>query len=70
MSGLFGGGRKAQQEAQRQQQIAREEQAVANNRQLAELNRSSERAVLSRRNPRGRRLFADSGDTNLPSTLS
>lgn len=68
MSGMFGGS--ARREARRQQQIAREEQAVANNRQLAELNRSSERAALSRRNPRGRRLFADSGNNNLPGTLS
>lgn len=68
MSNMFGGG--ARKEARRQQEIAREQQQVANNRQLAELNSSSNRAVLSRRNPRGRRLFADSGNTNLPSTLA
>lgn len=70
MGSVFNGGKKARQEAQRQQQLAREEQQVANNRQLAELNRSSERAVLSRRNPRGRRLFSDSANNNLPGTLS
>lgn len=69
MSSLFGGG-SARREAQRQQQIAREQQQVANNRQLAELNRSSERAALSRRNPRGRRLFADSGNATLPNKLA
>lgn len=38
---------------------ARQEQRVANDRQLAELNRAESRAALSRRNPRGRRLFSD-----------
>lgn len=68
MGALFGGG-KAQKEAQRQAELARQQQAVANNRQLAELNRSSERATLSRSRPRGRRLFADSGDSQLKTTL-
>ncbi len=66
MGSLFGGNK----EAKRQQEIAREQQQVANNRQLAELNRSSDRAILSRRNPRGRRLFADSGNNSLPNTLA
>ena len=65
MSFLFGGG-----EAKRQAQQAREQQQVANNRQLAELNRGSERALLSRRNPRGRRLFADAASNNLQKTLA
>lgn len=68
MGNVFGGS--ARKEARRQQQIAREEQQVANNRQLAELNRAGDRAVLSRRNPRGRRLFSDSGNNNLPNTLA
>lgn len=68
MGDILGGG--ARKEARRQQQLAREQQAVANDRQLAELNRSSERAALSRRNPRGRRLFSDSSNNGLPSTLA
>lgn len=54
MTAIFGGG-----EAKRQAERARKEQQVANDRQLAELNRSENRAALSRRNPRGRRLFSD-----------
>lgn len=65
MASIFGGG-----DAKRQAQQAREQQQVANNRQLAELNRGSERALLSRRNPRGRRLFADAGSNNLQNNLS
>ena len=55
MSEIFGGGG----EAKRQAEQARKEQQVANDRQLAELNRSENRAALARRNPRGRRLFSD-----------
>lgn len=54
--GLFGGG---QEEAREQAEQSRKGQQVANDRQLAELNRSEKRAALSRRNPRGRRLFSD-----------
>ncbi len=54
MSAIFGGG-----DAKRQAEQARKDQQVANDRQLAELNRSENRAALSRRNPRGRRLFSD-----------
>ena len=65
MSSMFGG-----KEAKRQQQLARETQNVANNRQLAELNRGTQRALLTRRAPRGRRLFADSGTSNMQQTLA
>lgn len=60
---LFGGGNKA---AARQAEESRQLQRVANDRQAAELRRESKSAAISRRNPRGRRLFADDGGkTNL-----
>jgi uncharacterized membrane protein (DUF106 family) len=69
MTSLFGGGgvQKARDEAQQTAKESREMQRVANDRQLAELNRSSERVAASRRNPRGRRLFTD---PNAKSNLS
>lgn len=66
MTQIFGGN----SDARRQAELARQQQQVANNRQLAELNRSSEAAGLSRARPRGRRLFADAGENQLKSTLS
>lgn len=66
MGAILGGGNK---EAKRQAELSRQQQKVANDRQLAELNRSSERALLSRARPRGRRLFADAGDSQLKGTL-
>lgn len=66
MMDVIGGGRR---DAKRQAELARQQQQVANDRQLSELNRASERAMLSRARPRGRRLFADSGDSQLKGTL-
>lgn len=66
MSSVLGGGAK---DAKRQAEIARSQQRIANDRQLAELNRASEKAILSRAAPRGRRLFADAGDSQLKNTL-
>ena len=50
MSAMFGGAAKEARKAQ-------EQQRVANDRQLAALNEQDKRAGISRRNPRGRRLF-------------
>lgn len=61
---LFGGG-----DAKEQAAIARQEQRVANDRQLAAANEQSQRAAVSRRAPRGRRLFEERSGGNLSSTL-
>ena len=58
--GLFGGG--ADKEAKQEAQKSRELQAVSNDRQLAEGNRADNKAAISRRPPRGRRLFEDGPD--------
>lgn len=47
-----------------------QEQKVANDRQLAALNTSESKAGLTRRKPRGRRLFADAGKDSLPETIA
>lgn len=55
VQGLFGGDSSAKKEAAKQRQL----QQVANDRQLSELNRESSSSAISRRAPRGRRLFED-----------
>ncbi|MCZ4073551.1 hypothetical protein [Agrobacterium sp. LMR679] len=58
VKGLFGGSDKsAKQEAEKSRQL----QQVANDRQLAEANRNNQAVAATRRAPRGRRLFEDSG---------
>lgn len=60
---LFGGGG-ASAEARKSQRL----QDVANQRQLAQLQAEDRRTIAPRRNPRGRRLFAD--DSSLKDTLA
>lgn len=75
--GLFGGGgdggaaaAKAQSDnAIAEQQKSREIQTVANDQQLASQNRNSNAAEISRRLPRGRRLFQDNGNSSSSSVL-
>lgn len=62
MTFLFGGNGAAKQQQQAQQ--------VANDRQLAALNSSDNQALLTRKNPRGRRLFADASKSTLPDNLA
>lgn len=63
VSGIFGGGDNGAARAAKQ---SRELSQVAADRQAAELRRDSQNAAISRRRPRGRRLFADEGGkTNL-----
>jgi len=50
--------------------MQRKQQEVANDRQLAELNRSESSAALSRRNPRGRRLFSDAAVSDRKANLA
>lgn len=64
VQGLFGGSQR--KEAQR----AQAEQRVAADRQLAAQQGAEERSTFSRRNPRGRRLFADANASSLPSTVA
>lgn len=47
-----------------------QEQKVANDRQLAALNTSESNVGLTRRKPRGRRLFADAGKDSLPEKIA
>ncbi|MBX3580077.1 MAG: hypothetical protein KF723_22975 [Rhizobiaceae bacterium] len=62
---LFG-----QSDAVKEAQISREQTQIAQSRQLGELNRSDGATGLSRRPPRGRRLFADAGSATLKGTLA
>lgn len=57
MSTLFGGGvdKAAQRRSQRLQEIA-------NDRQLAQLSQNEQENDLTRKRPRGRRLFSDAAD--------
>ncbi len=64
MEKLMGSGAKADAERSRRMQ------EVANNRQLAEQRAAQGRDTLTRRAPRGRRLFADAGGSQLQSNLS
>lgn len=59
IKGLFGGG---QGDARRAAEQSRQAQAVANDRQLSALNRQDKASAVSRRAPRGRRLFEDGPD--------
>lgn len=68
--GQFFGGGSARRKAAREAQIARESQKVANDRQLSALNKSEEGTVLSRKAPRGRRLFSDAARDGLPGNLA
>lgn len=65
--GLFGG---ASKDAERAQKLAREQQQVGQARQLQSLNSETSRTALIRRNPRGRRLFADASGAALPSVVA
>lgn len=58
-----GGAREAAERSRRAQE-------VANNRQLSEQRAAQARDTLTRRAPRGRRLFADAGGNQLKSDLS
>jgi len=66
IGGLFGGGgnKSAAQDAER----VRQENRVAQDRQLAAQQAADEKTRVSRRQPRGRRLFED-GAATLPTTL-
>lgn len=64
-SGLFGN-----KDLEKQQAIARQQQSVDQARQLQTLNAETARTAVTRRNPRGRRLFADAAASALPSTVA
>lgn len=55
---------------ERQQQLAAEQQSVAQARQLSLEAQKIATDQPTRRNPRGRRLFADAGKSQLPSTVA
>jgi hypothetical protein len=55
MGAILGGGNN---DAKAAAEKARREQQIANDRQLAQLAATDEQAGATRRNPRGRRLFA------------
>lgn len=60
VKGLFGGGSSdAERQAKEAAERSKQAQAVANDRQLAELNRQDQENTITRRQPRGRRLFED-----------
>jgi len=69
VQGLFGGGSNdAERQARKAQEESRAAQAVANDRQLASLNREEQDTAISRRQPRGRRLFEE-GPATAPTSL-
>lgn len=55
---------------EKQQALAREQQSVDQARQLQTLNAETARTAVTRRNPRGRRLFADATPSSLPTTVA
>lgn len=61
MGSILSGGR--DKAAERAAQKSRELQQIANDRQLAALQTSDENTNVSRRNPRGRKLFAEDTST-------
>lgn len=68
-SALFGGNDAAKAAEQAQAQAA-QQRSVDQARQLQTLNDSTAQTALVRRNPRGRRLFADAANASLPSTVA
>jgi hypothetical protein len=54
---LFGGS--SDNGAKKAAEESKKAQAIANDRQLAEVNRQDQATAISRRAPRGRRLFED-----------
>ena len=64
-STLFGN-----KDLEKQQKLQREQTRVAQARQLSTLNADTARTALIRKNPRGRRLFADATPSALPSTVA
>jgi hypothetical protein len=64
MATIFGGGASADAERSRRMQ------EIANTRQLSQQQSAQARETLTRRAPRGRRLFADAGGNQLKSDLS
>jgi hypothetical protein len=65
IGGLFGF-----KDAEKAQKLAREQQRVSQARQLSSLNSDTARTALIRRNPRGRRLFADASASQLPAVVA
>ncbi len=62
MGALLGGGNK---DAKRAAELSRQQQQIANDRQLAALNAQEQENQPTRRNPRGRRLFASDEKSTL-----
>ncbi len=64
-----GGGDNGAAQAAEQATKSRQIQQVANDQQLASLSRESNAAQISRRAPRGRRLFEDNSSSPSSSTV-
>lgn len=56
--------------AEKAQAMAREQSGVAQARQLSTMAADTARTALTRKNPRGRRLLADAGASQLPTTVA
>lgn len=56
--------------AEKAQAMAREQSGVAQARQLSTMAAETSRTALTRKNPRGRRLLADAGASQLPTTVA
>jgi hypothetical protein len=67
IDGITGAGAKR---ARREAEIGRKQQAVEQTRQLSVLNTQAAADAPVRRNPRGRRLFADAAVADLPATVA
>lgn len=61
---------KAAQQAAKAQKLQAQQTAVAQARQLSVEADQTARTGLSRRNPRGRRLFADAASSALPGVVA
>jgi hypothetical protein len=67
IDGLTG---KASSDAKKAQALGREQVSVANARQLSNSAEDASRTALVRKSARGRRLLADAGPSQLPSTVA
>ena len=61
---------KTAKQAEKAQAMARQQGEVSQARQLSTMAAETSRTALIRRNPRGRRLLADAGPSQLPSTVA
>lgn len=66
MAAIFGGGNK---DAKRAAERTRQSNRISNERQLNQANKADKRTKVSRKAPRGRKLFENAGSLDLSNKL-